>query len=227
MKVLSKPPYNAFSKLADCIITKGCATPHPSGTRDFTPVEFGQLQTLPLHHHFSGSRNEATRQAGNMVPALMQETILRLCAQTLEAFHHGLISAEDDIEDLDITLIEKGADIPELNPTPTSLLDLTSPPPPHKTRKSPPYRYLTAPKLSDAVPATFSSAFARRVLTHRPAPQARTKRACPGYGLGQDEESESPDSEESETSSVRRRKRRARKTSWTEDEDGNIVIDSD
>ncbi|KAF1943159.1 S-adenosyl-L-methionine-dependent methyltransferase [Clathrospora elynae] len=172
-KSLDSQPYDAYSKFVDCIMTSGVTTCHPSGKRMFTPRELALLQSLPIYHRLTGSPTNAVKQVGNMFPPLMAELVYQSCAQTLEAFDHGLIHAEEELDDLDITLIEKGVNIPKLLPTPSSLVDLTS----SSGQTQSPYRYLTRPGLSDAIYSAYTSAWARRKISERLAPQGRKKRA--------------------------------------------------
>jgi DNA (cytosine-5)-methyltransferase 1 len=166
-------PYDAYSKFVDCIMTSGVTSCHPNGKRAFTPLELALLQTLPFHHQLTGTWTDAIKQVGNMFPPLMAEQVYRVCAQTLEAFDHGLIGAEDELEDLDITLIEKGVMIPEPPSTSSSFIDLTG----EFKQSEYPYRYLIPPQLSDAQHSGYSSLFAHRSLPGRPAPQERKDRA--------------------------------------------------
>ena len=147
--------YDPYTKFVDCLVTKGASCPHHSG-EDFTPLQLAYLQSLDYHFHLEGSWRQAIKQVGNMFPALMAELIYTSCAQTLEAFDHGLIDADDEIDDLNVTLIEKGVDIPGSNLASASLFDgddLVS---------TSPYRYIKPPVLSDAVHVTPSSAWAKR-----------------------------------------------------------------
>lgn len=152
--------YDPFAKFVDCIVTGGVTCLHWSGEK-FTPRELALLQSLPYHHHLAGSWTQAIKQVGNMFPPLMAKLIYKTCAQTLEAFDNGFIDADEDIEDLNITLIEKGISIPAMAHTPTSVFDLTTP-----ANRSP-YRYLTRPELSDAYYVDHSSAWAKRKFDSR------------------------------------------------------------
>lgn len=156
-------------------MTSGVKTPHWSGEK-FTPRDLAFLQSLPYHHHLTGSWSQAIKQVGNMFPPIITELIYRLCAQTLEALDNGFIDADDDIDDLNVTLFEKGVDIPETPATSISLSDLTSPPP----RSA--YKYLSKPTLSDANTPNFSSAFARR----KPHGSNRNKQGKRGFQAGED-----------------------------------------
>lgn len=149
--------YDPYTKFVDCILTSGPKCRHWNGEK-FSPRELAILQSLPYFHRLSGTRRQAIKQIGNMFPPVMAELIYRTCAQTLEAFDHGFISADEDIDDLNVTLIEKGVDIPELSSTSASVFDLTG-----SLSKSP-YRYLSRPTLSDATHVDHSSAFQRRTL---------------------------------------------------------------
>jgi DNA (cytosine-5)-methyltransferase 1 len=91
-----------------------------------------------------------------MFPPAAAEPIYRTCAQTLEAFDHGLIDADEDIDDINVTLIEKGVHIPGSQLTSASLFDTQD------LISASPYRYLKPPVLSDAVPVESSSAWAKR-----------------------------------------------------------------
>jgi len=164
MKVLRGEPYNPYSKFINCIMTNGVTSMHPNGKRDFTTRELATLQSLPLNHYLTGSDAKAVKQIGNMFPPVMAEIVYRTCAQTLEAFDNGFITAEDEIEDLDITLIEKGVVIPEKPIRSSSTFDSTYL-----------YRYLRQPQLSDAAYTSHSSAWQERKLTGQPLPQGRSK----------------------------------------------------
>lgn len=91
-----------------------------------------------------------------MFPPAAAEPIFRTCAQTLEAFDHGLIDADEDIDDINVTLIEKGVHIPG------SQLTSASPFYAQDSVTASPYRYIKPPVLSDAVPVERSSAWAKR-----------------------------------------------------------------
>jgi hypothetical protein len=140
--------YDPYQVFVDCITTKGVTTKHWMG-EDFTPLELALLQSLPYDFELAGSWRRAIKQIGNMFPPLMAEIIYRSCAQTLEAFDAGFISAEEEIFDLNITLLEKGTNIRE---------------PPSATSK---YQYLTPITLSDAQHTVHSSAWAKRDLSGR------------------------------------------------------------
>ncbi|KAG9185322.1 hypothetical protein G6011_07866 [Alternaria panax] len=173
MKVYNSEPYDAYSKFINCIMTSGVMSLHPNGKRNFTPRELAILQSLPHNHHLTGTDGKAIKQVGNMFPPVMAEIVYRSCAQTLEAFDHGFITAEDEIEDLDITLIEKGVIIPE--PRAQSIPPFSSTFSSKETQYT--HRYLRPPQLSDATHAAHSSAWQKRELTGRVAPQRRNKRA--------------------------------------------------
>jgi DNA (cytosine-5)-methyltransferase 1 len=107
-KILSKQPYDPRKTLVkSCITTSGGENFHYSGTRRFTARELSLFQTFPWNYHFTGTHGEATRQIGNAFPPVMAEALYRVVAQTLEAFDHGLISADDYISNLDALLEEK------------------------------------------------------------------------------------------------------------------------
>lgn len=114
------------------------------------------LQSLPHDYKLSGSWAQATKQLGNMWPPVSAEPVYRSCAQTLEAFDHGLIDADEDIDDINVTLIEKGVDIPGSSLASPSTFDAQD------SVTASPYRYIKPPVLSDAVPVESSSAWAKR-----------------------------------------------------------------
>lgn len=149
--------YDPFTKFVDCIVTGGVTCPHWNGEK-FTPRDLAWLQSLPPDHHLTGSWPQAIKQIGNMFPPLMAELIYLSCAQTLEAFDHGFISADDDLDDLNVILIEKGFEIPGSSLTPASVFDLTGSVP------RSPYRYLSQPVLSDARHVDHSSAWEPRTF---------------------------------------------------------------
>jgi DNA (cytosine-5)-methyltransferase 1 len=124
-------------------------------------LETALLQGLPIDYHLEGSKTNAINQIGNTYPPVMAEKVFRLVAQTLKAFNFGLINADDEIDDLNVTLIKKGFDIIEhIVETPAAYIDLTSPP------RSPrhPYRYLTEPVTSDVARTGLLSPWARRKI---------------------------------------------------------------
>lgn len=147
--------YNPYTKFVDCLVTKGATCPHPSG-EEFNPRQLAELQSLPPDFHLTGSWRQAIKQVGNMFPPLMAELIYRSCAQTLEAFDHGWINADEEIDDINVTLIEKGVDIPGSSLASASLIDGGD------SVSASPYRYLRPPVLSDAVHVAPSSAWAKR-----------------------------------------------------------------
>jgi len=170
MTVLKGEPYNPYSKFINCIMTSGVTSMHPNGKRNFTTRELAALQSLPSNHYLTGSDAKAVKQIGNMFPPVMAEIVYRTCAQTLEAFDNGFITTEDEIEDLDITLIEKGVVIPEKPIRSSATFGSTS-----RRHPSYPYRYLRPPQLSDATHASHSSAWQERKLTRRTVPQGRSQ----------------------------------------------------
>ncbi|KAF1977708.1 S-adenosyl-L-methionine-dependent methyltransferase, partial [Bimuria novae-zelandiae CBS 107.79] len=95
-----REPVDPFSVQAKCITTSGGENTHPSGTRKFTPREFAQLQGFPLDYVFTGSRGNATKQAGNAWAPVANTKYFLLVAQFLEAYDLGLINGEDEIDDL-------------------------------------------------------------------------------------------------------------------------------
>ncbi|KAF3052169.1 hypothetical protein E8E11_005190 [Didymella keratinophila] len=146
----------------------------------------------PFNKFIDCSWSEAIKQVGNMFPPVMTEAIYRICAQTLEAFDNGFIHADDDIDDLNVTLIEKGVDIPEKPATPTSLVDLT------ESTSLSPYKYLSRPELSDPNTLDFSSAFAKRNFERRTSDlEQERKRSLKAEE--DDDEEETPSPEEART----------------------------
>jgi DNA (cytosine-5)-methyltransferase 1 len=172
MTVINGQPYDPYSRFINCIMTSGVTNLHPSGKRNFTTRELALLQSLPHDHCLTGSQTTAIKQIGNMFPPVMAEIVYRTCAQTLEAFDNGFITAEDEIEDLDITLIEKGVVIPELLHRSNSPFSSIS----SHAGSQYLHRYLRPSKLSDAVYAYHSSAWQERQLTSRKVPQGRSSR---------------------------------------------------
>ncbi|KAF3046098.1 hypothetical protein E8E12_011053 [Didymella heteroderae] len=181
--------YDPFTKFVDCIVTGGVTSPHWSGEK-FTPRELALLQSLPYYHHLTGSWSQAIKQVGNMFPPLMAEQVYRICAQTLEAFDNGFIDADEDIDDLNVTLIEKGVDIPKVSYAPTSLFDMTVDHPPS------PYRYLSRPELSDANHVDHSSAWAKRSFG---SGVRNERKRCRSFEDMEEDEEETPSSEEPRT----------------------------
>ncbi|KAI0569271.1 S-adenosyl-L-methionine-dependent methyltransferase [Pyrenophora tritici-repentis] len=76
-------------------MTSGVTSLHPSGKRNFTTRELALLQSLPHDHCLTGRQSKAVKRIGNMFPPVMAEAVYRTCAQILEAFDHGFITAED------------------------------------------------------------------------------------------------------------------------------------
>ena len=214
MAVSNGQAYNPYTKFINCIMTSGVTSLHPSGKRNFTTRELALLQSLPHDHYLTGRQSKAVKQIGNMFPPVMAEAVYRTCAQTLEAFDHGFITAEDEIEDLDITLIEKGVVIPE-KPVRTSSIS--------RKDLSYPYRYLRPPQLSDATHASHSSAWQERKLTRRTVPQERSKHV-PMNMFG-DEESDFDSPSPQPVRDVKRpmpRKTRQEKNFWDKF-DGKVI----
>lgn len=73
-----------------------------------------------------------------MFPPLYAGKVFKICAQTLEAFENGYIDADDEIDDLNITLLEKGVQVTDE------------------------HRFLKQPELSHGVHMPPSSFFAKR-----------------------------------------------------------------
>lgn len=116
MKVIDKDPYDPHtSLLKGCITTGGGTNYHYSGIRKFTPRELSLLQTFPMNYQFSGSKGKATKQVGNAYPPVMATLKFKTIAKTLEAFDHGFLDAEDDVDDIDMFLNDKGIKLPETN----------------------------------------------------------------------------------------------------------------
>ncbi|KAF2017255.1 S-adenosyl-L-methionine-dependent methyltransferase [Aaosphaeria arxii CBS 175.79] len=113
LKPISRHPYDPATKVLGCITTGGTENYHFSGRRNFTARELSLFQSFPMGYVFSGSQTQAKKQIGNAFPPLMAEAMYRSVAQTLEAFDHGLIGAEDDIQDLLGLLAERGVELPE------------------------------------------------------------------------------------------------------------------
>lgn len=90
-KLLARPrePVNPRTILAKCITTSGGDNIHPSGLRKYTPRETAQLQGFPYDYHFTGSRSEATKQAGNAWAPVANTKYFLLLAQFLEAWDFG------------------------------------------------------------------------------------------------------------------------------------------
>jgi DNA (cytosine-5)-methyltransferase 1 len=102
---LNKSPINPHKhQLRGCITTSGGENYHYSGTRLYTVRELALLQTFGLGFVFTGTQGEAKKQVGNAIPPIVEEAMLRKIVQTLRAFDNGLVSAEDDLLDLDVIL---------------------------------------------------------------------------------------------------------------------------
>ncbi|OAG07098.1 S-adenosyl-L-methionine-dependent methyltransferase [Paraphaeosphaeria sporulosa] len=113
-RILARPrePVDPRTILAKCITTSGGANIHPSGLRKYTPREIAQLQGFPLDYMFTGSRGEATKQAGNAWAPVANTKYFLLLAQFLEAWDMGYIEADDDVEDLYNYIEDKGIRVP-------------------------------------------------------------------------------------------------------------------
>ncbi|KAF2798930.1 S-adenosyl-L-methionine-dependent methyltransferase [Melanomma pulvis-pyrius CBS 109.77] len=135
---------NPKTTYANCITTNGGKNMHYSGRRKNTVREFLLLQGFPIDFKILGSITDAIKAAGNAFPPLIAQIYLELCAQTLEAFDHGLIGAYDNIDDLYDFLNAKGIQIPAAPSTPRNLF---APGPSISTTPSP-YRYLPHLKKS-------------------------------------------------------------------------------
>ncbi|EUC35618.1 hypothetical protein COCCADRAFT_3158 [Bipolaris zeicola 26-R-13] len=94
-----RTPYNMNSHLKGCITTGGTTSYHPSGTRPFTARELSLFQSFPPNYQFTGSKSEATKQAGNAFPPIMAEALYRSIAKTLKAYDQDLIGA-GNVEEL-------------------------------------------------------------------------------------------------------------------------------
>lgn len=159
LKPKNKTPYNPYTSfLKGCVTTSGGENYHYSGTRRYTAREMSLLQTFHLKYRFSGSRTQAIKQIGNAFPPVMAEALYREIARTLEAFDHGLIGAEDIIDDLDAFLEKKGVVLPESLSASQSAYSAASSSP-----KSP-YRYLVRNDSSSVLGTTnkTSSIFGRK-----------------------------------------------------------------
>ncbi|KAF2005251.1 S-adenosyl-L-methionine-dependent methyltransferase [Amniculicola lignicola CBS 123094] len=98
---LTKPTYDPTNThLKGCITTNGGDNYHWDGQRRFTPRENSLFQGFPYGYYFFGSARSANRQIGNAVPPIVAEAMFRTIAAALEAFSHGFIGADDEIEDL-------------------------------------------------------------------------------------------------------------------------------
>ncbi|PVI06787.1 S-adenosyl-L-methionine-dependent methyltransferase [Periconia macrospinosa] len=105
-----KPPYDPNLTLVKGTLTTsgGDNNYHYSGLRKFTVRENSCFQTFPLETHLGDTQTFANMVVGNAYPAAAAAKHFLASAQTREAFDHGLINAEDDIQDLWVTLNEKG-----------------------------------------------------------------------------------------------------------------------
>ncbi|KAI8934820.1 hypothetical protein NX059_008501 [Plenodomus lindquistii] len=104
-----REPTNPNEPLKRCITTGGSESYHYSGTRNWTVRELSLFQSFPYGYSFTGSKTEATKQVGNAFPPVMAEAMYRTIVATLEAFDKGLVSAEEDVTDLEEVLRQKGA----------------------------------------------------------------------------------------------------------------------
>ncbi|KAJ4297542.1 hypothetical protein N0V90_005434 [Kalmusia sp. IMI 367209] len=111
-KVLSRPAVDPRTILAKCITTSGGENVHPSGTRRYTPREIAGLQGFPPDYHFSGTRSDATKQAGNAWGPIANQKYFLLSVQFLEAYDLGFIDPEDEIDDLHEYLEDRNIRVP-------------------------------------------------------------------------------------------------------------------
>ncbi|KAF2850974.1 S-adenosyl-L-methionine-dependent methyltransferase [Plenodomus tracheiphilus IPT5] len=107
-----REPTNPHDSLRGCITTGGSNSYHYSGQRKWTARELSLFQSFPYDYKFTGSKTKATKQVGNAFPPVMAEAMYHTIIKTLEAFDSGVISAEEDISDLDEVLRRKGANTP-------------------------------------------------------------------------------------------------------------------
>ena len=154
----SKEPYNPRNTLLKGAITKnGGDSYHSSGTRKHTARELALFQSFPYGYKFEGPQTKAKEQIGNAFPPVMAAAMYRTIAQTLEAYDHGFIDAEDDVCDIDTALELMDIQIPGSEGTPIDLLN----PDPNPVRSK--YKYLTrSPEASR--PQTPTSAKRRTVF---------------------------------------------------------------
>lgn len=136
-KAIVKDVFDPQVTQARCITTNGGDNVHYSGERKNTVRETSFYQGFPPDFQFRGSVTEAMKCAGNAFSPSIAKVHFEIAAQTLEAFDHGMISADDDINDLYDCLCAKGIHIPEVS---SPRLDLFSSPPVNVPALS--YRYL-------------------------------------------------------------------------------------
>lgn len=75
--------------------------------------ETSLCQSFPIHFVFTGTPTEAMLQVGNAFPPVVASALFKECVKTLKAFDAGLISAEDELTDLDELFDENNEIKPE------------------------------------------------------------------------------------------------------------------
>lgn len=181
MKSYSRPAHDPKKLLVNCITTDGGDNFHFSGSRKNTAREVGIFQTFPTSFKWQGSHTAAMECAGNAVPPKAVEPIYLNCAATLEAFWHGLINAEEDIDDLYETLEGGGVIIPGTDSTPINLMDSD-----FRTQTTrDPYRYISRLRpWKGKGKYTNHSIWRRKIDLSRPRPERKRERpARRNFGL--------------------------------------------
>lgn len=210
MKVCNATPYDPeTSFLKGCITTSGGDNHHFSGKSKYTARQLSLFQGFPPGFHFNGSCTKAIETIGNAVPVNMEKSTIEICAQTLEAFDHGLIEPEEDIADLYETLKRKGITIPPNTPPRRSFLDGSI----HADSKPSQYRYLCRLKknpaklTSESTPVNKQSLFSRTQKI-APLPQRKREHRPSSFHFGLIDEGDDDYNYELPTPSRRPRKRK-------------------
>jgi DNA (cytosine-5)-methyltransferase 1 len=181
MKEYNRPAHDPKKLLVNCITTDGGDNFHYTGSRKNTVREVGVYQTFPISFIWKGSHTTAMECAGNAVPPRAYEPIALNCAATLEAYRHGFIDADEEIDDLFETLTARGVIIPGTNSAPINLVDGDS----QARAPTNPYRYINRLQpWKGRGKYTNHSLWSRKIDLNRPEPEKkRERRVHPNFGL--------------------------------------------
>lgn len=121
-----KTPYDPHNFLKGCITTGGGDNYHYAGKRRYTAREMSLFQSFPYHYQFSGRPTQAMKQVGNAFPPVIAEAMYKTIIMALAAYDDGLISAEDDLTNLDGVFAQLRLNSMTTLPTPQELSDIFS-----------------------------------------------------------------------------------------------------
>jgi DNA (cytosine-5)-methyltransferase 1 len=116
-----KTPYDPHNFLKGCITTGGGDNYHYAGKRRYTAREMSLFQSFPYHYQFSGRPTQAMKQVGNAFPPVIAEAMYKTIIMALAAYDDGLISAEDDLTNLDGVFAQLRLNSTTTLPTPQGL----------------------------------------------------------------------------------------------------------